>query len=104
MLQKKQNTMLGLRSAGLRQANSSYSEIYKTLKAEKIPISLSAIKIIGQRFETTGNFARKKGSGRPKASCRDDHLLKFTVLKEEAYKNCQQNSRPQKTRLFQEEP
>ena len=26
---------------------------------------------------------RKKGSGRPKASsCRDDHLLKFTVLKD----------------------
>ena len=55
--------------AGLRQANCSYSEIYKTLKAEEIPISLSAIKRIGQRFETTGNVARKKGSGRPKATC-----------------------------------
>ena len=71
------------RIAGLRQAKCSYSEIYKTLKAEEIPISLSAIKRIGQRFETTGNVARKKGSGRPKASsCRDDHLLKFTVLKD----------------------
>ena len=36
------------RIAGLRQANCSYSEIYKTLKAEEIPISLSAIKRIGQ--------------------------------------------------------
>ena len=46
----------------------------------EIPISLSAIKRIGQRFETKGNVVRKKGSGRPKASsCRDDHLLKFTV-------------------------
>ena len=71
------------RIAVLRQANCSYSEIYKTLKAEEIPISLSAIKIIGKRFETTGNVARKKGSGRPKASSyRDDHLLKCTVLKE----------------------
>ena len=69
--------------AGLRQANCSYSEIYKTIKAEEIPISLSAMKRIGQRFKATGNVARKKGSGRPKASsCRDDHLLKFTVLKD----------------------
>ena len=67
--------------AGLRQANCSHSEIL-TLNAEEIPISLSAIKRIGQCFETTGNVARKKGSRRPKASsCRDDHLLKFTVLK-----------------------
>ena len=35
------------RIAGLHQANCSYSEIYKTLKAEEIPISLSAIKRIG---------------------------------------------------------
>ena len=69
--------------AGLRQANCSYSEICKTLKAEEIPIYLSAIKRIGQCVEKTGNVARKKGSGRPKASsCRDDHLLKFTVLKD----------------------
>ena len=62
---------------------SGHSEIYKTLKAEEIPISLSAIKRIGQRFKTTGNVARKKGSGRPKASsCRDDHLLKYTVHKD----------------------
>ena len=67
-------------STGLRPANCSYSDIYKV---EKIPISLSGIKRIGQRFETTGNVARKKGSGRPKASsCRDDHLLKFTLLKD----------------------
>ena len=46
--------------AGLHQANCSYSEIYKTLKAEEIPISLSDIKRIGQRFETTGNVARKE--------------------------------------------
>ena len=65
------------------QANCSYSGIHQTLKREKIPILLSAIKRIGQRFETTGNVARKKGSGRPKASsCRDDHLLTFTVLKD----------------------
>ena len=71
------------RIAGLPQANCSYSEIYKTLKAEEIPISLSAIKRIGQHFETTGNVARKKGSGGPKAAlCRDDHLLKCTVLKD----------------------
>ena len=70
------------RIAGLCQANCSYSEIYKTLKAEEIPISLSAIKIISQCFETTGNVARKKWCRRPKASsCRDDHLLKCTVLK-----------------------
>ena len=49
--------------AGLRQANCSHSEIYKTLKAEEIPISLSAIKRICQPFETTGNVMRKKGSG-----------------------------------------
>ena len=65
------------RIAGFHQANCSYSEIYKTLKAEEIPIYLSAIKRVGQRFETTGNVARKKGSGRPKASSyRVDHLLK----------------------------
>ena len=64
--------------AGLCQANCNYSEIYKTLKAEEIPISLSLL-----RFETTGNVARKKGSGRPKASsCWDDHLLECTVLKD----------------------
>ena len=64
--------------AGLRQTNCCYSEIYKTLKAEEIPISLPAIKRKGQRFETTGNVARKKGFGRPKASsCRDNHLLTF---------------------------
>ena len=68
---------------GFHQANCSYSEIYKSLKAEEIPISLSAIRRMGQCFERTGNVARKKGSGRPKASsCRDDHLLKFTVLKD----------------------
>ena len=70
--------------AGLRQANCSYSEIYKTLKAEEIPISLSAIKRIGQNFESTGNVARKKGSGRPKASsCRDDCLLKCSSQRQE---------------------
>ena len=38
---------------------------------------------IGQRFET-GNVAGKKGSRRPKASsCRDDHLLKCIVLRQE---------------------
>ena len=69
--------------AGLHRANCSYSEIYKTLKAEEIHIHLSAIKRKGQRFETTGNFARKKGSRRPKASlCRDDHLMTFLVLKD----------------------
>ena len=69
--------------AGLRQANYSYSEIYKTLKAEEIPISLSAIKRIGQRFDTTDYVVRKKGSRRPKASsCWNDHLLKCTVLKD----------------------
>ena len=46
--------------AGLHQANCSYSEIYKTLKADEIPISLSAIKRIGQHFEIKGNAARKK--------------------------------------------
>ena len=47
------------------------------------PYLLSAIKRIGQHFETTCNVARKKGSRRPKSSsCRDDHLLKFTVLKD----------------------
>ena len=56
------------RIAGLCQANSSYSEMYKTLKVEEIPFSLSAIKRIGQCFEITGNVARKKGSGRPKVS------------------------------------
>ena len=61
----------------------SHSEIYKPLKAEEIPISLSAMKRIGQCFETTGNIVRKKGSGMPKASsCRDDHLLKYKVLKD----------------------
>ena len=50
--------------AGLRQANCSYSEIHKTLKAEEISIFLSAIKRIGQNFETTGNVARKKVFGR----------------------------------------
>ena len=33
--------------------------MYKTIKAEEIPVSLSAIKRIGQRFETTGNVARR---------------------------------------------
>ena len=93
--------------AGLCQAKCSYSEIHKTLKAEEILISLSVIKRIGQCFKTTGNFARKKGSGRPKASsCRDDHLLKFSSSQRQEkkpYKNCQKNSRPQKTRLFQEQ-
>ena len=84
---KKLNIMQGLfsknRIAGLRQANCSYSEIYKTLKAEEIPIPLSTIKRIGQCFETTGNIARKKGSGRPKASsCMDNQLLNCTVLKD----------------------
>ena len=58
------------RIAGLRQADCSYSEIYKSLKVEEIHISRSAIKRIGQHFETTGNVARKKGSGSPKASNR----------------------------------
>ena len=40
------------RTAGLRQANFCDSEIYKTLKADEIPISLSAINRIGQHFET----------------------------------------------------
>ena len=35
--------------------------MYKTLKAEEIPMYLSAIRRIGQRFETTGNVTRKKG-------------------------------------------
>ena len=48
------------RIAGLRQANCSYSEIFKTLKAEEIPISLSAIKRIGQSFETTGDVEEPK--------------------------------------------
>ena len=82
--------------AGLCQDNRSYSEMYKTQKTEEIPISLSAIKRIGQRFKTTGNVQRQKGSGRLKASS-------FSKTGKEAYKNCQQNSRPQKTRLFQEE-
>ena len=69
--------------AGLHQANCSYSEIHKTLKAVEILISLSAIKRIGQRFDTTFNFTGKKRSGRPKASsCRNEHLLKCTVLKD----------------------
>ena len=71
------------RIAAVRQANCSYLEICKTLKEEEIPISLSAIKRICQHFKTTGNVARKKGSGRPKATlCRDDLLLKCTVLKD----------------------
>ena len=70
------------RRAGLRQANYSYSAIYKTLKAEEIPISLSIkrekVNALKQR-----NVVRKKGSGRLKASsCKDDHLLKCTVLKD----------------------
>ena len=57
------------------------------------------MKRIGKRLEMTGNVTRKKGFGRPKASsCKDDHLLKFTVVKDrkKAYKNCQQSSRSQK--------
>ena len=66
----------------LRQANCSHFDISMTLKAEEIPIYISAVKRIGQRFRT-GNVAQKKGSGRPKASsCKDDHQLKFTVLKD----------------------
>ena len=95
------------RIAGLRQANCSYSEIYKTLQAEEIPISLSAIKRTGQHLET-GNVARKKGSGRPKASsCRNDHQLKCTVLKDRKrslQQDCQQNSIPQKTLSSRKEP
>ena len=45
--------------------------------AEEIPISLSAIKRIGQHFITTFGTGRSKAS-----SCRNDHLLKFTVLKD----------------------
>ena len=68
--------------ADCHQANCSHCDIYKTLKAEELPISLSAT-TRGERLETTGNVVRKKGSGRPKASsCRDDHLLIFTVLKD----------------------
>ena len=37
------------RISGHRQANCSYSEMYKTLKAEEIPISLSAIKSLKQQ-------------------------------------------------------
>ena len=68
LLQKKLNILQGLLSetsiADLRQASCSYSEIYKTLNAEEIPISQSAIKRIGQCFKKTGNVVRKKGSGR----------------------------------------
>ena len=71
------------RIASRHQANCTHSEMDKTLKAEEIPISLSAIKRIGQHFETTVNVARNKGFGMPKASpCRDDHLRKCTVLKD----------------------
>ena len=68
--------------ACLHQVNCSYSEIYKTLKAEEIPISLSGMKRIGQRFETAGNVVRKKGSGWPKTSLCRDRLLKCIVLKD----------------------
>ena len=45
LLQKKLNIMQGLRSEScFCQDNCSYSEIYRTIKAEEIPISLSAIK------------------------------------------------------------
>ena len=44
--------------------------------------SLSAVKRIGQRFETKSSVNRKVCSGRPRASTiKDDHRLKVSILK-----------------------
>ena len=71
------------RIAVRHQANRSHSEIYSTLKAEEIPISLPTIKRIGQRFET-GNVVSKKGSSKN---------VQFSKTGKEAYKNCQHKTR-----------
>ena len=64
--------------AHLHQAGKTYSEIiHKLLQKEKIPISLHTIKIIGLQFQKTGSTARKKGSGRPRATTSKDQVTEI---------------------------
>ena len=68
--------------ACLRQAGKTYSKIHKLLKKEKkIPISLPTKKRISLQFQKTCSTARKKGSGRARATTsKCDRRLKFLVL------------------------
>lgn len=55
----------------------SYCQIYKTLKADEILISLLAIKREG--CEIRLHIARKNGSGKPKALSRRDEICRQNV-------------------------
>lgn len=71
------------RIAGLRQGGMTYAGVWKTLRRQGIPVSLSAVKRIGLRFATIGSVEWKKNPGRPKVTTeKDDRRLKLTVLKD----------------------